>query len=161
MKLESYVNYEGQNSEIVGTFILKELGYEILHSRGLENRKMTTGLDYVKYNDKKIIDYYKKYVGNSFSVDILCKKGKQGYLFDIKMKLYKENKNLNTFSVTDNEVLNYDHLTKTKKIVVKIMINLKKDDGYYYGIFDWSDFKYPKNYDPNKTKKTTTFNRQF
>lgn len=64
-------------------------------------------------------------------------------------------KNLNVFDVTNNEILDYNHLTKTKKIPVKIMINLKKEDGYYYGIYDWKDFTYSKNYDPKKSRKTT------
>jgi hypothetical protein len=62
---------------------------------------------------------------------------------------------MNKFDVTDNEVLNYNKITKSKKVPVKILINLKKDDGYYYGIFDWSDFKYSKNFDPIKSKHTT------
>jgi len=205
------INYEGQNSEIVATYILKELDYEILHSLGLEKRKMVLGLDYVGYSDKKINAHYRKIVGNlktlqrnnkeerekrfqewkqeqlkeypnmrfirpsrfrkiklaigdilhaefghsSVIGDILCRKEGKGYLFDVKLKMFKENKNLNQFGVTDNEVLNYDHLTKSGKVPVKILINLKKDDGYYYGIFDWSEFKYSKNYDPHKTMKTS------
>jgi len=204
------VNDEGTNSEIVATYILKELDYEILFSAGLEKRKMVMGLDYVKRNDKEIVAYYRKIVGKletlernskevqekryqewkqemlkedpnmifrkrtlirrirlsirnifhrriwnkSFIGDILCRKEGIDYLFDAKLKFFKENKNLNLFGVTDNEVLNYDQLTKSGKVSVKILINLKKDDGYYYGIFDWSDFTYSKNYDPHKSTQT-------
>ena len=153
MKLQSHVNYEGQNSEIVATYILKELGYEILYSHGLENRKMMTGLKHINFFDKKLQTDYKKIVGK-YTGDLLCKIGKQYYLFDVKLKIFKDG-NMNIFYVTNNEVLDYDRLTKTGKIPVKILINLKKDDEYYYGIFDWSDFKYPKNYNPRKTWKTT------
>ena len=87
--------------------------------------------------------------------DILCKKDGIGYLYDVKLKFFQENKNMNAFNVTDNEVTNYDQLTKSNKVPVKILINLKKDDGYYYGIFDWSEFTYSKNYNPKKRRQTT------
>jgi len=180
------ISHEGNNSEVVATYILKELDYKILHSSGLEKRKMVLGLAYASIFDKKIIAHYNRIIGkleksqrsleqqvkhhqemlkefpnNVFREstrtvgDILCEKEGKGYLFDVKLKFFKENKNLNVFSVTDNEVLNYDQLTKSGKVSVKILINLKKDDGYYYGIFDWKDFTYSKNYDPQKTAKTT------
>jgi len=153
MKLESHLNYEGQNSEIVATYILKELGYRIIYSHGLEDRKMNTRLDYVSFRDKKIEEHYRKIGG--YTGDILCRKGNQNYVFDVKLKFFKEGKNMNVFYVTDNEVLDYDQLMKSGKALVKILINLKKNDVYYYGIFDWSDFTYPKNYDPHKSRKTT------
>jgi len=205
------ISDEGNSSEVIATYILKELGYEILYSAGLEKRKMVMGFDYVRMNDKEIITHYRKIVGKleklqrdsseeiekrtqeweqemlkehpnmtfrnrsrvyriksfirnirrrrswnrSFIGDILCKKEGIAYLFDVKLKFFKENKNLNQFGVTDNEVLNYDRLTKSGKVPVKILINLKKDNGYYYGVFDWKDFTYSKNYDPNKSKQTT------
>ena len=200
------VSDEGNNSEIIATYILKELDYEILYSAGLEKRKMVMGLEYVPQNDKEIVSHYRKIVGKLERVereskeawkkreqellkenpdmifrhpstvskfklfieyvfhkkswnkscigDILCRKEGIDYLFDAKLKLFQENKNLNLFGVTDNEVLNYDHLTKSGKVAVKILINLKKYDGYYYGIFDWKDFTYSKNYDPHKSKQT-------
>lgn len=154
MNLQSHVNYEGQNSEIIATYILKELGYKIIYSSGLENRKMMTGLDYISFFDKKLHAYYKKIVGK-YTGDILCKMGQCHYIFDVKLKFFKEDKKMNIFYVTNNEILDYNRLTKSGKISVKILINLKTDDGYYYGIFNWSDFKYSKNFNPHKTLKTT------
>jgi len=183
----SLINYEGRNSEIVATYILKELGYTIIFSRGLENRKMVLGMKY-QPTDEKIRLTYKKSVGapqkpnwkvqadlkwrnecqkkypkmiffrnieNFLIGDVLCKKDGKNYLFDAKMKFFQENKNMNKFSVTDREVINYNQLTQSRKIPVKILVNLKKDDGYYYGIFDWSEFTYSKNYDPHKSYSTT------
>ena len=154
MKLQSFVNYEGQNSEIIATYILKELGYKIIHSFGLENRKMVTKRNFTWYEDNKLVTNYKK-SGGKYTGDIICKMEKQYFVFDVKLKLFQEDKNMNTFTVTHNEIVNYNKLTKAGKISVKILINLKKDDEYYYGIFDWSDFKYSKNFDPKKSKSTS------
>jgi len=154
MKLQSFVNYEGQNSEIIATYILKELGYKIIHSFGLENRKMVTKRNFTWYEDNKLVTNYKK-SGGKYTGDIICKMEKQYFVFDVKLKLFREDKNMNMFTVTNNEIVNYSKLTKSGKISVKILINLKKDDEYYYGIFDWNDFKYSKNFDPNKTRSTS------
>ena len=154
MKLQSFVNYEGQNSEIIATYILKELGYKIIHSFGLENRKMVTKRNFTWYEDNKLVTNYKK-SGGKHTGDIICKMEKQYFVFDVKLKLFREDKNMNMFTVTNNEIIDYGKLTKAGKISVKILINLKKDDEYYYGIFDWSDFKYSKNFDPNKTRSTS------
>ena len=43
---------------------------------------------------------------------------------------------MNIFYVTSSEILDYNRLTKSDKVQIMILINLKKDDGYYYGIFD-------------------------
>jgi len=203
------ISDEANNSEIIATYILKELDYEILYSSGLETRKMVMGLNYARARDKEIAPHYRKIVGGlkglrsteerkkrmqearqemlkenpnmifpsdskvfrirsfirnilhiknrhgSFIGDILCQKDGKGYLFDVKLKFFKENKNLNAFWATANEVLNYDLLTKLGKVPVKILINLKKDDKYYYGIFDWNDFTYSKNFDPHKSLGTS------
>jgi len=154
MKLQSFVNYEGQNSEIIATYILKELGYKIIHSFGLENRKMVTKRNFTWYEDNKLVTNYKK-SGGKYTGDIICKMEKQYFVFDVKLKLFREDKNMNMFTVTNNEIVNYSKLTKSGKISVKILINLKKDDEYYYGIFNWSDIKYSKNFDPKKSKSTS------
>ena len=156
-------NNEGMSSEVVATYILKELGYEIIHSQGLEARKMHLGMKYSAWWGKVLRAKYKEVLGrhdsrankNWLIGDILCKKDGIYYLFDVKLKFFQDDKNMNKFDVTDNEVLNYNKITKSKKVPVKILVNLKKDDGYYYGIFDWSDFKYSKNFDPTKSKHTT------
>jgi len=88
-------------------------------------------------------------------VDYFCKKDDSYFIFDIKHKTYKENTNLNRFSVTDYEVLNYNRIVKEGKAEVKIMIVLEKNKKLSYKIFDWEDFVYSENYDPNKTSKTS------
>ena len=88
-------------------------------------------------------------------VDIFCKKGKEYYVFDIKHKTFKENKNLNSFNVTNYEVLNYNRIQEQEKPKVKILIILDNNGKYSYRIFDWGDFIYSKNYDPHKTPKTS------
>ena len=154
MKVQSFLNYEGQNSEIVATYILKELGYKIIHSKGLEMRKIETKRSYTPWSKNKLVADYKK-SGGKFKGDIICKMGKQYFIFEVKLKLFQENKNMNMFTATNNEIVDYTELTKSGKIPVKVLINLKKDDEYYYGIFNWSDIKYSKNFDPKKSKSTS------
>jgi len=154
MKVQSFLNYEGQNSEIIATYILKELGYKIIHSVGLEIRKIETKRSYISWSENKLVADYKK-SGGKFTGDIICRKGKQYFIFEVKLKIFQEDKNMNTFTVTNNEIVNYTKLTKSGKIPVKVLINLKKDDKYYYGIFDWSDIKYSKNFDPKKSRSTS------
>jgi len=154
MKVQSFLNYEGQNSEIIATYILKELGYKIIHSGGLEMRKIETKLSYIPWSKNKLVADYKK-SGGKFTGDIICRKGKQYFIFEVKLKFFQEDKNMNTFTVTNNEIVNYTKLTKSGKIPVKVLINLKKDDEYYYGIFNWSDIKYSKNFDPDKSRSTS------
>jgi hypothetical protein len=154
MKVQSFLNYEGQNSEIVATYILKELGYKIIHSVGLEMRKIETKRSYTHWSKNKLVVDYKKN-GGKFKGDIICKMGKQYFIFEVKLKLFQENKNMNMFTATNNEIVDYTELTKSGKIPVKILINLKKDNEYYYGIFNWSDIKYSKNFNPKKTKSTS------
>ena len=154
MKVQSFLNYEGQNSEIVATYILKELGYKIIHSKGLEMRKIETKRSYIPWSKNKLVADYKKN-GGKFKGDIICKMGKQYFIFEVKLKIFQEDKNMNTFTVTNNEIVDYTELTKSGKIPVKVLINLKKDDEYYYGIFNWSDIKYSKNFNPEKTKSTS------
>ncbi len=127
-------NNEGMSSEVVATYILKELGYEIIHSQGLEARKMHLGMKYSAWWGKVLRAKYKEVLGrhdsrankNWLIGDILCKKDGTYYLFDVKLKFFQEDKNMNKFDVTDNEVLNYNKITKSKKVPVKILINLKK-----------------------------------
>ena len=154
MKVQSFLNYEGQNSEIVATYILKELGYKIIHSVGLEIRKIETKRSYISWSKNKLVADYKK-SGGKFKGDIICKMGKQYFIFEVKLKLFQENKNMNMFTATNNEIVDYTELTKSGKIPVKVLINLKKDDEYYYGIFNWSDIKYSKNFDPDKSRSTS------
>ena len=154
MKVQSFLNYEGQNSEIVATYILKELGYKIIHSKGLEMRKIETKRSYTPWSKNKLVADYKK-SGGKFKGDIICKMGKQYFIFEVKLKLFQENKNMNMFTATNNEIVDYTELTKSGKIPVKVLINLKKDDEYYYGIFNWSDIKYSKKFNPEKTKSTS------
>ena len=154
MKFQSFLNYEGQNSEIIATYILKELGYKIIHSVGLEIRKIETKRSYISWSKNKLVADYKK-SGGKFKGDIICKMGKQYFIFEVKLKLFQENKNMNMFTATNNEIVDYTELTKSGKIPVKVLINLKKDDEYYYGIFNWSDIKYSKNFDPDKSRSTS------
>jgi len=88
-------------------------------------------------------------------VDIFCKKGNDYYVFDIKHKTYKENTNLNTVYVTNYEVLNYDRIVKENKVKLKIMIIIRKQKKSVYKIFDWSDFRIPKTFDPHTKRKTS------
>ena len=62
--------------------------------------------------DKFIRKSHKKGERTHSYVDYFCKKGKNYYVFDIKHKLFKQNKNLNNFSVTYWEFLNYNRLIK-------------------------------------------------
>ena len=135
MKVQSFLNYEGQNSEIVATYILKELGYKIIHSVGLEIRKIETKRSYTPWSKNKLVADYKK-SGGKFKGDIICKMGTQYFIFEVKLKIFQEDKNMNKFTVTNNEIVDYAELTKSGKIPVKVLINLKKDDEYYYGIFN-------------------------
>jgi len=60
MKVQSFLNYEGQNSEIVATYILKELGYKIIHSKGLEMRKIETKRSYIPWSKNKLVADYER-----------------------------------------------------------------------------------------------------
>ena len=88
-------------------------------------------------------------------VDVFCKKGNDYYVFDIKHKTYKENTNLNAFTVTNYEVLNYDRIVKENKVKMKIMIIVGKQKKSVYKIFDWTDFQIPKTFDPHTKMKTS------
>ena len=157
MKIQSLLNYEGQNSEIIAVYILKELGYKIIFSQALEDRKYLIN----KTSSFRWKDIRKKYPQIQTTIagipngDIICKIKEKYFIFEVKLKIYQDNKKMNTFTVTNNEIVNYTKLTKLGKISVKVLINLKKDDGHYYGIFDWNDFTYSKNFDPKKTKSTS------
>ena len=125
MKLQSFVNYEGQNSEIIATYILKVLGFKIIHSVGLEIRKIETKRSYTPWSKNKLVADYKKN-GGKFKGDIICKMGKQYFIFEVKLKLFQENKNMNMFTATNNEIVDYTELTKSGKIPIKILINLSR-----------------------------------
>jgi len=88
-------------------------------------------------------------------IDVFCKKDNDYYVFDIKQKTYKENTNLNTFNVTNYEVLNYDRIIKENKAKLKIMIIVEKSKESFYKIFDWSDFHIPETFDPHTKMKTS------
>jgi len=73
----------------------------------------------INYSKKKgyyeIYDGFMKLASTMYFhpfIDVFCKKGNDYYVFDIKQKTYKENKNLNKFHVTNYEVLNYNRITK-------------------------------------------------
>jgi len=103
-------------------------------------------------------DFFKKAFNDSSQntfVDVFCKKGKDYYIFDVKHKTFKENKNPNRFYVTDYEVLNYAKIIKENKVKLKILIIVEKGKESFYKIFDWCDFLTPKNYNPHKTGKTS------
>jgi len=44
---------------------------------------------------------------------------------------------------------------KEKKVKLKIMIILEKDDKQFYGFFNWDDFVIPSSFDPHTKKKTS------
>ena len=88
-------------------------------------------------------------------VDVFCKKGKDYYIFDVKHKTFKEDKNPNQFYVTNYEVLNYDRIIKENKAKLKIMIIVEKSKESFYKIFDWSDFHIPETFDPHTKMKTS------
>ena len=88
-------------------------------------------------------------------VDIFCKKSKTYYIFDVKHKTFKDNKNLNRFYVTNYEVLNYVKIIKENKVKLKILIIVDKGKKSFYKIFDWKDFHIPKSFDPHKNMKTS------
>ena len=94
-----------------------------------------------------------EYLHHTF-VDILCKKGKSYYMFDVKHKTFKENKNMNRFYVTNNEVLNFNRIAKESKAKVKILIILEKGKKLFYKIFDWNEFIVPNRFDPDEYSKT-------
>ena len=116
----------------------------------------------INYSKKKgyheIIDGFMELASTMYFhtfIDVFCKKGKDYYVFDIKQKTYKENKNLNKFHVTNYEVLNYDRIIKENKAKLKIMIIVEKSKKSFYKIFDWSDFHIPETFDPH-TKMATS-----
>jgi hypothetical protein len=88
-------------------------------------------------------------------IDVLCKKVNDYYVFDVKHKTFKENKNLNRFYVTNYEVLNYSKIIKENKVKLKIIIIVDKGKKLFYKIFDWMDFHVPTSFDPHKSVKTS------
>ena len=88
-------------------------------------------------------------------VDIFCKKEKSYYVFEVKHKTYKKNKNMNRFYLTNYEVLNFNRIVKENKTKLKILIILEKGKKSFYRIFDWNEFIVPNGYDPNKKNKTS------
>ncbi|NWJ30214.1 hypothetical protein HX850_04795 [Marine Group I thaumarchaeote] len=88
-------------------------------------------------------------------VDVFCKKANDYYVFDVKHKTFKENKNLNRFYVTNYEVLNYSKIIKEDKVKLKILIIVDKGAKSFYKIFNWIDFHIPTSFDPHKSKKTS------
>ena len=87
----------------------------------------------IKYSKKK--DYFELYTGfmeikstmNIHTyVDVFCKKGNNHYVFDVKHKTFKEDKNPNQFVVTNYEVLNYARIIKENKVKLKILIIVDK-----------------------------------
>ena len=88
-------------------------------------------------------------------VDIFCKKDTSHYVFDVKHKTFKENKNVNIFYVTNYEVLNFNRIVKESKVKLKILIILEKGKKSFYKIYDWNEFIVPSKFDPNKQRKTS------
>ncbi len=142
----------------VGQSIMPEINKNdwIKHFEDKRDSEDPSTIYYIEGYYQRNIDFLKngKSLFELSYVDIFCKKGNDYYIFDIKHKTFKENKNLNSFDVTNYEVLNYNRIFKENKVKLKIMIILGKSGISYYRIFDWDEFTVPTKFDPNTKHRT-------
>lgn len=89
------------------------------------------------------------------SVDYFCKKYGRCFIIDIKHQMNGNGKFQNQFYVTNNEIVNYRILKQGGKLEVKVLILLENDTELKYRIYDWGDFRIPKNFNPHKQVKTS------
>ena len=64
--------------------------------------------------------------GGKYTGDIICKMEKQYFVFDVKLKLFREDKNMNMFTVTNNEIVN--HTNEISKVLVLADVAWKPND---------------------------------
>jgi len=145
-------------SKKVGKSIMPEINKNewIKFFEDKRDSEVPSALSYIEGYNQSMIDRLKsgKSLFDLSYVDIFCKKGNDYYIFDIKHKTFKKNKNLNSFDVTNYEVLNYNKIFKGNKVKLKIMIILGKSGISYYRIFDWDEFAVPTKFDPNTKHRT-------
>ncbi len=114
----------------VGQSIMPEINKNdwIKHFEDKRDSEDPSTIYYIEGYYQRNIDFLKngKSLFELSYVDIFCKKGNDYYIFDIKHKTFKENKNLNSFDVTNYEVLNYNRIFKENKVKLK-----KSSNGFF------------------------------
>ena len=158
------VGKKGDEMEVVGVNYLIKQGYQIIHGDNIgrlgKRKKLLEGIrigeigweDMDKHWDR-IVSLRKKLgivTRQDYGLyDCLCKKGKQYFVFEIKYKIWKENRQ--HFNSSERQIWQYNRIQKKGKAKVKVLTIIEKDQKLSYHIYDWDDFE--------KTKTTIKLKR--
>ena len=153
------VGEKGDEMELVGVNYLKEHGYQIIHGDDtirIERRQRRKKHEKIKIEEYWTEERNKKFEqveslkrklrivtrSNYGIYDCLCKKGNQYFVFEIKYKIWKEGRL--HFNSSERQISEYNRIQKARKVKVKVLTIIEKDQKLSYYIYNWDDFEQTK-----------------
>ena len=149
------VGEKGLEMEFLARHYLREQGYQIIHGGAIsimefrqerKHGKIKLGGSWAEERREKWhqVESLLKKLGimtrlHYPSIDYLCKKGKQYFVFEIKYKIWKEGRL--HFNSSERQIWHYNRIQKAGKAKVKVLTIVEKDQKSSYNIYDWDDFE--------------------